>query len=335
MRRENDLVWELRYKRSTEMVAHMKIKPVNLILGLSLAAFCMMATTIPVMANVSAAYLYSLSNFTGKIPYNNTRITVDKKTGEIYVIYENLLKVFNPSGMEIYHFGEDLDVGQIIDMTVDPNGDLLLLAVKDSREILVRCNYRGDPISRIDLQNLPPEFSGFGANRMVCQGDSLYFASAQGLKIVITDLEGNFKKGYDLFSLLELKEKDRDSVEIFGFSVDGSGNILFTIPVLFKAFMLSNEGNLSYFGRPGGAPGKFNIVSGIVRDSQGNFLVVDRLKSAVMIFDKKFNFVTQFGFRGLKPENLFAPDEIAIDTNDRIYVTQGRNRGVSVFKITY
>ncbi len=313
----------------------MRIKSAKLVLGFSLIVLLVIGMTISAIANVSATYLYSLSNFTGKIPYNTTRMSIDKKTGEIYVIYENLLKVFNPAGMEIYHFGEDLDVGQILDLAVDPNGDLLLLTVKDSKEILVRCNYRGDPISKVELKKLPSEFSGFVATRMVCQGDSLYLASTEGMKIVITDLEGNFKKGYDLISLLELKEKERESVEIFGFSVDGNGNILFTIPVLFKAFMLSDQGKISYFGKAGGAPGKFNVVSGIVRDSQGNILVVDRLKSAVMIFDKKFNFVTQFGFRGLRPENLFAPDDIAIDHNDRIYVTQGRKRGISVFKITY
>jgi DNA-binding beta-propeller fold protein YncE len=313
----------------------MKIKLAKLILGFSLIAIFLTGFLTPVQANVSATFLYSLSNFTGKIPYSVTRMSVDKKSGEIYVIYENLLKVFNSAGMEIYHFGEDLDVGQILDVAVDPNGDLLVLAVKDSRETLIQCNYRGDPISRIELKNLPPDFSGFVATRLVCQGDSLYFASGEGMKIVITDLEGNFKRGYDLFSLLELTEKEKGSAEIFGFSVDGKGNILFTIPVLFKAFMLSNEGKVSWFGKPGGAPGKFNIVSGIVRDSQGNFLVVDRLKSAIMTFDKEFNFVTQFGFRGLKPENLIAPDDIAIDSNDRIYVTQQRKRGISVFKLTY
>ncbi len=316
----------------------MKIKPAKLFAGFSLIVFVVVGISVPVMANVKAAFLYSLSNFTGKIPYNTTRMTVDKKTGEIYVIYENLLKVFNSAGMEIYHFGEDLDVGQILDLAVVPDGDLLLLTVKDSKETLVRCNYRGDPVSRVELKKLPSEFSGFVATRLVCHGDSLYLASTastEGMKIVITDLEGNFRKGYDLFSLLELEEKERGNAEIFGFSVDGSGNILFTIPVLFKAFMLSNEGNISYFGKAGGAPGKFNIVSGIVRDNQGNILVVDRLKSAVMVFDKKFNFVTQFGFRGRRPENLFAPDDIAIDRNDRIYVTQGRKRGISVFKITY
>jgi hypothetical protein len=313
----------------------MNIKLKRLFVGFSLIVFVVMGISISAKANVKATFLYSLCDFTGKIPYSTTRICVDKQFGEIYVIYENSLTIFNQAGVEIYHFGEDLDVGQIVDLAVDQNGDLLLLTIKDSKPALVRCNYRGEPKSRKELKNLPPEFSDFVANRLVYHGGSLYLASVGGMKIVIADPEGNFKKGYDLIPLLELKEADRANMQIFGFSVDGDGDILFTIPVLFKAFILSNGGKISWFGKPGGAPGKFNIVSGIVRDSKGNFLVVDRLKCAVMIFDKKFDFLTQFGYRGLKPGNLIAPDDIAIDSKDRIYVTQGRRRGVSVFKLTY
>jgi hypothetical protein len=288
-----------------------------------------------VRANVKATFIYSLSDFTGKIPYSTTKICVDEQRGETYVLYENSVKVFNQAGMEIYHFGEDLDVGQIVDLAVDQNGGVLLLAMKDSKVALVRCNYRGDPISRTELKNLSPEFSGFVANRLLYHDGSVYLASIAEMKIVIADLEGNFKKGFDLIPLLELTEDDRANMEIFGFSVDRDGNILFTIPVLFKAFILSKEGKILWFGKPGGAPGKFNIVSGIVRDSKGNFLVVDRLKCAVMVFDKNFNFLVQFGSRGLRPGDLFIPDDIAIDSNDRIYVTQGRKMGVSVFKLTY
>ena len=313
----------------------MKIKLTRLFAGFSLIVFVVMGTSIPVRANVKATFLYSLSDFSGKIPYSTTKVCVDRPTGEIYVIYQNSVKVFNQTGVEIYHFGEDLDVGQIVDLAVDQNGDLLLLTIKDSETALVRCNYRGEPISRKELKNFPTEFSAFVANRLVYHGGNLYLASVGEMKIVIVDLEGTFKKGYDLIPLLELKEDDRANMQIFGFSVDPSGNILFTVPVLFKAFILSNNGKISWFGKPGGAPGKFNIVSGIVRDGKGNFLVVDRLKCAVMIFDKSFNFVIQFGSRGLRPGDLIVPDDIAIDGNDRIYVTQGRRRGVSVFKLTY
>jgi hypothetical protein len=312
----------------------MKVKLTRLFAGFLLIILVVMGISTSVKANVNAAFLYSLSDFTGKIAYSAGRISVDKQLEEIYVIYQNLVKVFNQAGMEIYRFGEDLDVGQILDLAVDPNGDLLLLTIKDSKQALVRCNYRGEPISEMELRDVPPEFSGLVANRLVYHGGSLYLASTGGMKIVVADLEGNFKKGYDLIPLLEFKEEERESMEIFGFSVDRDGNILFTIPVLFKAFILSSDGKVAWFGKPGGAPGKFNIVSGIVRDSKGDFLVVDRLKCAVMVFDKKFNFLTQFGYRGLKPGNLIAPDDIAIDSNDRVYVTQGRKRGVSVFKIT-
>jgi hypothetical protein len=313
----------------------MNINRIRLFAGFLLIVFVMMGISIPANANFKSAFLYDLSDFTGKILYSSSRIRVDSPSGEIYVLYENTLKVFNRVGMEIFHFGEDLDVGQIVDLAVDRNGDVLLLTVKDSKQVLVQCNYRGEPISVIELKNLPPEFSGFVANRLVSHEGSLYLASLLGMKVVVADPEGNFKKGYDLIPLLELKESDRLNMEVLGFNVDRNGNILFTIPVLFKAFILSNDGRISWFGKEGGAPGRFNIVSGIARDNKGNFLVVDRLKCAVLVFDKDFNFVTQFGSRGLRPGNLIAPDDIAIDNDDKVYVTQGNKRGVSVFKITY
>jgi streptogramin lyase len=74
-------------------------------------------------------------------------------------------------------------------------------------------------------------------------------------------------------------------------------------------------------------------VAGIASDSRGNLFVADKLKSAIMVFDKEFNFLTEFGYRGLKPGNLIVPDDVAIDRRDRVYVSQARKRGVSVFAI--
>ena len=290
----------------------------------------------PTQGAVTGAYLYNLSNFTGIVPYYWTRVSVDRERNETYVLFQNLVRVFNEFGMEVYRFGDDLDLGHILDVAVDKAGDILLLSYRDPSNYSVhRCNYRGEPISKIEIKNLPPEFSNFFPGRMIFRNGTLYFASLMQLIIITTDLNGNFKKGYDIFSLIELEEKDRGNVEIIGFSVDKNGNILFTIPVLFRVYILSPEGKVTSFGKPGGAPGRFNIVGGIVADSKGNYLIVDKLKSAVMVFDKNYNFLNQFGYRGFKPGNLIAPDDIAIDSQDRIYVTQGRKRGVSVFMMTY
>ena len=308
-------------------------------LSVLLTVLILLALSGQALAMVKGNYIYSLSNFTGTIPYDWARVSVDKARNEVYVLYQNVIRVFNENGMEIYRFGEDLDLGHILDVAIDRDGDILLLSYTmvngEPKGSISRCDYRGEPISKIEWKNLPPEYSDFLPNRMVYKNGDLYFISLMGLKVVITDSDGNFKKGYDLFSLLELEEKDRGNVEVSGFSVDDRGNILFTVAVLFKAYVLSPDGKLSMFGKPGGAPGRFNVVAGIVADSKGNFLIADKLKSAIIVFDNKFNFLTQFGYRGFKPGNLIVPDDIAIDRQDRIFVTQARKRGVSVFKLTY
>ena len=300
------------------------------------ATLFLLAFSAPAMAAFEASFLYSLSDFTGLIPYSWPRISVDEERNEVYVLYANLFRIFNEVGMEVYRFGDDLDLGNIADMAIEPSGDILLLAYKESKGEIIHCNYRGVPKSTHWLSNLPDEFSKFSPNRMIYRLGNLYFLSPLEMKIVVTDGQGIFKKGYDLISLLEQEEKDRGNIEVTGFSMDKEGNILFTVSTLFRACILSPEGKIDWFGKPGSLPGKFNIVGGITRDSKGNYLVVDKLKCAVMVFDKSFNFITQFGYRGMKSDNLIVPNDIAIDNKDRIYVTQaGRNRGISVFRLSY
>jgi hypothetical protein len=291
--------------------------------------------SVPAVAAFKASFLYSLSDFTGRIPYSWARVSVDEERNEVYVLYQNSLRIFNEAGMEIHRFGDDIDLGHIADMAIEPSGDILLLAYKESGGEIIHCNYRGVPKSTLWLSNLPDEFSKFGPTRMIYRHGNFYFLSSSEMKIVITNRQGFFKKGYDLIPLLEREEKDRGSVEVNGFSVDREGNILFTVSTLFRACILTPEGKMDCFGKPGSVPGKFNIVGGVTRDSKGNYLVVDKLKCAIMVFDKSFNFITQFGYRGLKPDNLIVPNDIVIDVNDRIYVTQGGKRGISVFKLNY
>jgi hypothetical protein len=170
---------------------------------------------------------------------------------------------------------------------------------------------------------------------MAYQRGHLYLASTMGLVIAVTDREGNFTKAYDLFRLFELEEKDRGVTELGGFSVDADGNILLSVPVLFRAFVLAPDGSLAAFGKPSSAPGGFNIVAGIARGGKGTIVVIDRLKASVLVFDKTLKFVTQFAGYGRKPHQLLFPDDVAVGNGDRIYVTQAGKKGISVFKLTY
>ena len=290
---------------------------------------------------VKGTFLYNLSNFTGAISFSWPRVFIDQERNEVYVAYQNLIRIFNETGMEVYRFGDELDLGAILDIALDRDGNILLLSQRWSETAsridyeITRCNYRGEPVSRIVVKNLPPKYSNFLPERMISREENLYLVSLNSMVVVVIDAGGVFKEVYDILPMLELEEKEKQDAMMEGFTIDKEGNFLFTMPPLFRAYKISPDRKVAYFGRPGSTPGRFNIVAGIATDSRGNVLVVDKLKCSVMVYDKNFNFLNQFSSRGWKPGFLIAPEDIAIDKQDRVYVTQAGNKGISVFKMTY
>jgi DNA-binding beta-propeller fold protein YncE len=284
---------------------------------------------------VSVSYLYNLSNFTGILPLSWADIAVDVSHDEVYVLPGNAIKVFNNKGMEVYSFNDSGEIEGVADVAVDDEGNIIVLTY--SQQGIIRCNYRGEPIAKMELQNLPPQFAGFSPSRIFFRKGSFYFASLQSKQVIVTDRAGLFKDGYDIASILKLEEdiSNNEDAGIVGLSVDQEGNILFTMPVIARAFVLAPDKRISSFGQPGGRPGRFGVVGGIAADASGKFiLVADTLRCVVMVFDRTFKFHTEFGFRGLGPGNLVGPMQLAVDGHNRVYVAQLRNRGVSVYQIT-
>lgn len=290
---------------------------------------------------VKGTYLYNLSSFTGPIPYSWVELTIDKEKNEVYVCdgSDRSVRIFNENGMEIYNFGEDSDLGNIniTHLAVDKDGNILLLSYKwepkGTSFSIIRCNFRGEVVSRFQPQNLPSGFSGFRPSRIIYREGHLYLIDKNQMKVVVTDMSGAYLDGYDLATLLGFNEKKRAETGIAGFTVDKEGNILFTIPVQFQAYKLSPNRKIVAFGQRGSAPGKFNIVGGIASDDKGYLYLTDTLRCVVMVFDKDFKFLKEFGYRGYGPGNLIAPMELDVDDRGRIYVNQSARRGVSVFQV--
>ena len=123
-------------------------------------------------------------------------------------------------------------------------------------------------------------------------------------------------------------------IEISGFGIGADASIYFTTPTLFSAFRLNPDSSLDTFGTSGSGPGKFGVVSGIAADNQGNIYVADRLRSVVMIFDPKFIFLGEFGYRGDRAGDMLVPDDLVIDqAENRVFVSQAANKGVGVYRV--
>jgi len=311
----------------------------------TLGFICLIVSVLYILAPVSASagfkgesYAYNLANFNGVILSQWANVYVDRERKETYVIDSGTrdVRIFDENGMEVYIFGDDGSLGYVADLTVDNEGNILIISKKRGEGTdIVRCNYRGRPIETVKLTGLPPAFAAFSPDRIVHKDGKLYLVQTSGLRIIVTDTNGAYQNGYDIAPMIKVAESKRDENEITGFSVDRDGNMLFTISVTFLAYRLSPDGTIDFFGKAGGAPGSFGVVAGITSDKDGYIYVSDRLRCVVMVFDTNFKFLKEFGYRGNRPENLVVPNDIDTDGDGKVYVSQGGSRGISVFRMQF
>ena len=303
-----------------------------------LVTFLLLFTPFTAAAGIKeTSYVYNLANFNGLILAQWVNIFVDKERTETYIVDPILrdIKIFDRNGMEIYVFGDDGSLGYITDLTVDHDGNIIIITNMDKEIKIIRCNYRGEPIGTIELKNLPPELSHFMPDRIVYREGKLYMAETHSLSIAVAALNGQFEKGYDIAPMIKVADNKRDENEMTGFYVDRDGNMLFTISVQFQAYRLSPDGTIESFGKGGSGPGTFGINAGIASDNKGYIYVSDKLRCVVLVFNNDLTFLREFGYRGNQPSNLVVPNDIDTDNNGNVYVSQGALRGISVYKMEY
>jgi len=290
-------------------------------------------------AAVEVTYLHGLADFSGTVPYNDARLHVDGERDEVYAAVGNSVRVFNSAGMEIHRFDLDPASGSIQDLAVEASGDILLLTLVPPGAgvggawFILRCDYRGEPIGRVSITGLPPELASFTPGVMGLDAGRIVLVSMSDSRALVADRSGAFRRAYDLAGLAGIADADRRKHGLAGFGIGPGGDMLFTIPTLFRAFDLSPEGALRTFGRPGSVAGTFGVIAGIAADNWGHVLVADMLRGVVMVFDRDLEFVSEFGVGADDRGGLVRPADLAVGPSGKVYVTQTRDRGVAVFRL--
>ncbi len=296
----------------------------------------LIAITAPVLLAVSTPrgfrleYQYNLATIAGDIHTSAATLNYDRQGHELFVTGHGQVRVFNAAGMETYRFG-DADLGTIYGVAALEDGDLLVLAYRDEKPGLLRCNFRGELIQAVELTGVPEPFRGMRPNAIAYQGGRVYLADLAQMRVVLVDLGGKHLASYDLAERIAVADKRQDH-GMNGFGVDRDGSMLFTVAPLFKAFVVPLEGQVRSFGRPGSGPGNFGIVTGIGSDARGRYYVADSLKCAVLVFDSSLSFLGEFGTRGSRPGQLLGPTSVAVAA-DRVFVSQNGARGVAVYQV--
>ena len=314
------------------------IRPHLLLPAIAAVVVAVAARPAPVWALPNGvSYLYRLSSIAGAIPYSDARLHVDEAHGEILAVAGNTVRVFNRAGMEIYKFDADPTAGQLVDAAVVESGDVFLLVFPQAPVAgaptwsIVRADFRGMPQERVAVAGLPPEADGMRPDTIFYRDHRLLLVDRTAWRAVAVDPAGAFRKTWDLHALARLPDKERGRNDMGGVNLDPKGALVFTVPTAARAYILPLDGTPRVFGRSGSAPGSFGIPAGIAADDKGRVFVADKARGVVMVFDPQLEFQAEFGADD-GAAGLSRPSDLLYD-DGKLYVTQSRDRGVSVFRV--
>lgn len=101
-----------------------------------------------------------------------------------------------------------------------------------------------------------------------------------------------------------------------------------------KVYVVTADGlGAGEFGRFGSAPGRMVLPVGVGFGPGGTVLVLDRMRAKILVFGADLEFQSEFGSLGARPGQFYHPADITSTADHRIYVAQGFQGRVQVFRV--
>ena len=157
--------------------------------------------------------------------------------------------------------------------------------------------------------------------------DQLYLVDMTA-RIQVFDADGKYLRGWKT----PVSKNGRPS----GLTIDRAGRLLVADTHYYRVLVYDALGTRDEAATLGGtlgrAPGEFGFVTDVVEDSSGNFYVgeygdFDRIQK----FSAQGEFLLQWGAHGSDLGQFRRPQNLAIDPQDRIWVTDACNHRIQVF----
>jgi len=157
--------------------------------------------------------------------------------------------------------------------------------------------------------------------------DQLYIVDMTA-RIQVFDTEGKYLRGWKT----PVSKNGRPS----GLTIDRAGRLLVADTHYYRVLVYDSAGEMlegaTIGGTQGREPGEFGFVTDVVEDSQGNFYVgeygdFDRVQK----FSPQGEFLLQWGAHGSELGQFRRPQNMAIDAQDRIWITDACNHRIQVF----
>ena len=159
------------------------------------------------------------------------------------------------------------------------------------------------------------------------QQDRLYIVDMTA-RIQVFDRDGEFLRSW--------KTPERRNGRPTGLTIGNDGTVLVADTHYYRVLVYDADGELretdTIGGAAGHAPGEFGFVTDVVQDSAGNFYVAEYGEyDRIQKFGPDGTFLLQWGAHGSEPGQFVRPQNLAIDTDDRIWVADACNHRIQVF----
>ncbi len=155
--------------------------------------------------------------------------------------------------------------------------------------------------------------------------DQLYIVDWTA-RIQVFDAEGNYLRGW--------QTPEHVNGRPTGISIDRDGRVLVADTHYYRVLIYSPDGALlrTIGGTKGEQPGQFGFVTDVAQDSHGDYYVSEYGEyDRVQKFTRDGQFILQWGGHGSEPGRFSRPQSLAVDEQDRIWVTDACNHRIQVF----
>lgn len=261
-------------------------------------------------------------------------ITVDPEADEIFVCdsRQQRILIFDTAGL----FKFEIPGGGVfetpLDVAVDPQGMLVLLASRKGKWEILQLDFDGKYLESLVVTGIPDDTAPVNIVSLAISpdGSRLYALDAENLSVWIMSRKGVVVGAAD--AAAQLDDPDRKDAIVRNIDVYGD-TLLVPLAMTGEVLLFRLDGTPSgLIGEKGMALCKLAFPIGAAVLPSGNVLVVDQQKMAVTVWIPGENrCLGEYGGIGATPGDLYFPNNIALHPNGQVYISQGYEGRVQVF----
>jgi len=262
-------------------------------------------------------------------------VTADPHTGEVFVCDSRTSRIliFDADGLFLYEIpgGDRFAAPQ--DITVDPEGLLVVVASHDRRRAVVELDFDGLFLREVELQNLPESVEAPRISSLALSptGETLYLLDSVNLRVWMARRSGEITGSIDLAAGLS----EREAEELILGHIDVYGDtLLLAVPSFSQVRMFTLDGKPSkVVGRPGTASCTLAFPTAAALSREGELVVVDQQRMLVMRWNPETNLcLGEYIGLGAAPGYLYYPIDLALDRAGHLFVGQGFDGRVQMYE---